>query len=168
MPFKRVLNLKNIFIMLCFLFNGCGIYNNSFKPEVLAEKKMLSSRKDEIIQDNKVAIVAIATYLNNVNPSIYHTREYFFIEIFSELDIPFIDYMKFSITNNERFLWAREVNKDEFDEVINVSNRWSKAYLIAFSDINEYDKKNLKLNLEIDNIGEMDFDFAYQVLEIQL
>ena len=76
--------------------------------------------------------------------------------------------MKFSITNNERFLWVREVNKDEFDEVINVSNRWSKAYLIAFSDINEYDKKNLKLNLEIDNIGEMDFDFAYQVLEIQL
>ena len=55
MPFKRVFNLKNIFILLCFLFGGCGFYKDSFKPEVLAEKKILSSRKAEIINDNKVS-----------------------------------------------------------------------------------------------------------------
>lgn len=167
MPFKRVLNLKNIFILLCFLFSGCGIYNSSYKPGVLTEKKILSSRKDEIIKDNKVAIIAIATYLNNVYPDMYNTREYFLVEIFSELDIPFIDYMHFSITNNERFLWVREVKKDEFDEIINVSNKWSKVYLVAFSDLNEYDKKNLKLNLDIDNFGSMQFDFTYKVFEIK-
>ncbi|WP_147289258.1 hypothetical protein [Helicobacter sp. MIT 99-5507] len=160
--------MKNIFILLCFLFSGCGFYKDSFKPEVLAEKKILSSRKAEIITDDKVSMVVIATYLNNVNPDIYNTREYFLIEIFSELDIPFIDYMHFSITDNEYFLWAREVNKDEFDNVINVSNKWSKLFLVAFSDINEYNKKDLKLHLEIDTIGSMIFDFTYQVFEMKL
>lgn len=168
MPFKRVVNLKNIFILLCFLFGGCGFYKDSFKPEVLAEKKILSSRKAEIIKDNKVSMVVIATYLNNVNPYIYNTREYFLIEVFSELDIPLIDYMHFSITNNEFFLWMREVNKDEFDNIINTSNKWSKLFLVAFSDIDEYDEKNLKLNMEVDNIGSMSFDFTYQVLENKL
>lgn len=168
MPFKRVFNLKNIFILLCFLFGGCGFYKDSFKPEVLAEKKILSSRKAEIINDNKVSVVAIASYLNNVNPNIYNTREYFLIEIFSELDIPFINYMHFSITSDEDFLWIREINKDEFDDVIKPSNKWSKLFLVAFSDVDEYDKKNLKLNLEIDTIGSMNFDFTYQVLEMKL
>lgn len=153
--------------LFCFIFCGCGFYDNSFKPQVLAEKKILSSRKAEIIQNNKVAIVVIATYLNNVNPDIYNTREYFFIEVFSELDIPLLESMEFSITNNERFLWIREVNKDEFDGVINVSNKWSRGFLIAFNDIDEYDKKNMKLNLLIDNVGEMNFDFTYEVFEIE-
>lgn len=153
--------------LFCFIFCGCGFYNNSFKPQVLAEKKILSSRKAEIIQNNKVAIVVIATYLNNVNPDIYNTREYFFIEVFSELDIPLLESMQFSITNNERFLWIREVNKDEFDDVINVSNKWSRGFLIAFDNIDEYDKKNMKLNLIIDNVGEMNFDFTYEVFEIE-
>lgn len=153
--------------LFCFIFCGCGFYDNSFKPQVLAEKKILSSRKAEIIQNNKVAIVVIATYLNNVNPDIYNTREYFFIEVFSELDIPLLESMEFSITNNERFLWIREVNKDEFDGVINVSNKWSRGFLIAFNDIDEYDKKNMKLNLVIDNVGEMNFDFTYEVFEIE-
>lgn len=153
--------------LFCFIFCGCGFYNNSFKPQVLAEKKILSSRKAEIIQNNKVSIVVIATYLNNVNPDIYNTREYFFIEVFSELDIPLLESMEFSITNNERFLWIREVNKDEFDDVINVSNKWSRGFLIAFDDIDEYDKKNMKLNLIIDNVGEMNFDFTYEVFEIE-
>lgn len=153
--------------LFCFIFCGCGFYDNSFKPQVLAEKKILSSRKAEIIQNNKVAIVVIATYLNNVNPDIYNTREYFFIEVFSELDIPLLESMQFSITNNERFLWIREVNKDEFDDVINVSNKWSRGFLIAFDNIDEYDKKNMKLNLIIDNVGEMNFDFTYEVFEIE-
>lgn len=153
--------------LFCFIFCGCGFYDNSFKPQVLAEKKILSSRKAEIIQNNKVAIVVIATYLNNVNPDIYNTREYFFIEVFSELDIPLLESMQFSITNNERFLWIREVNKDEFNDVINVSNKWSRGFLIAFDDIDEYDKKNMKLNLIIDNVGEMNFDFTYEVFEIE-
>lgn len=153
--------------LFCFIFCGCGFYDNSFKPQVLAEKKILSSRKAEIIQNNKVAIVVIATYLNNVNPDIYNTREYFFIEVFSELDIPLLESMQFSIINNERFLWIREVNKDEFDDVINVSNKWSRGFLIAFDNIDEYDKKNMKLNLIIDNVGEMNFDFTYEVFEIE-
>lgn len=159
--------MKVILFLFCFIFCGCGFYDNSFKPQVLAEKKILSSRKAEIIQNNKVAIVVIATYLNNVNPDIYNTREYFFIEVFSELDIPLLESMEFSITNNERFLWIREVNKDEFDGVINVSNKWSRGFLIAFNDIDEYDKKNMKLNLVIDNVGEMNFDFTYEVFEIE-
>ena len=150
------------------MLGGCGFYNDSFKPEVLAEKKILNSRKAEIIKDNKVAMVVIATYLNNVNSDIYNTREYFLIEVFSELDISLIDYMHFGITSDEQFLWIREIDRDEFEGIIDVSNRWSRLFLVAFSDINEYDKKNLKLDMEVDTLGSMSFDFTYKVLEMQL
>lgn len=154
--------------MSCLVFGGCGLYHTSYKPGVLAEKKILSSRKAEIIKQGKVEMIMIATHLNNVNPTIYHTREYFFLEVFSELDIPLINYMQFQITRNKRLLWIREVKKDEFDEVINISNKWSRGFLVAFDSIDEHDKKNLTLKVTIDNVGQMNFDFTYKVFEMQL
>lgn len=155
-------------LVLCVLCGGCGFYGDSFKPEVLAEKKILASRKAEIIRNGRVEMIMIATYLNNVNPQIYHTREYFFLEVFSQNDAILPESMAFGITDDAQFLWIREVEKDEFDEVINVSNRWSRGFLVAFDSIDEYSKRNLALNVAINALGEMRFDFAYQVFEMQL
>ncbi len=160
--------MKTLLCIFCLLFGGCGIYNDSFKPEVLAEKKIFSSRKSQITQNGKTMMIAIATYLNNVNPSIFNdNREYFLLEIFSELEIPLIDYMNFNITDNAKLLWIREVDKDEFDSYINVSNKWSKAFLVAFEPIDEHYKKNMKLILDVDTIGSMSFDFSYKVFEMK-
>lgn len=151
------------------LFGGCSMYNKSYKPDMILDKKVLSSRKDQIIIDGRVKIIAIATYLNNVDSSIEDDdREYFFIEIFSELDIPLIDYIHFSINDNAKFLWIREMQQqDSIDKTTNLNNKWSKGFLIAFESISYQSKKNLELKMEVDTFGEMAFNFAYEVFEMQ-
>ncbi len=157
-------------IALCaFWLCGCGLYDDSYKPSVLLEKKINQTRKGQIIKDGKTEVVAIATYLNNVDSRIYcEGREYFFIEIFSELEIPLRESLHFSLMDNVEFMWIREVRIDEMDGILSVYNRWARGFLIAFDEVAYQQKKNMRLTLEIENVGEMEFDFGYKVLEMQL
>lgn len=160
--------MKVAIFLLCLSFCGCSFYSVSFKPEVLEEKKILSSRKSELISNNKVNMVVVVSYLNNVNPEIYNAREYFFIEVFSELDISFIDYSEFKIIDNAKFLWIREIPPSEFDDVLKVTNKWSRGFLIAFEEIDEQNKKNMELNIDVYNLGNMNFNFKYEVFEMKI
>lgn len=158
-----------ILLIFILLFSGCGLYHNSYKPDVLLEKKINQSRKSQIIKDGKTDIIAIATYLNNVDSTIYNgDREYFYIEIFSELEIPLLESMHFWLSGGVDFLWIREIEKDESDKIITPNNKWSRGFLIAFDALEYQQKKNMILRLDIDNVGSMKFDFTYKVLEMQL
>ena len=165
------MRVVRILIIIAILLNGCGLYNNGYKPTALLEKKINQSRKAQIIKNGKTEIVAIATYLNSVDARIYRKeREYFFIEIFSELDIPLMESLRFSLTDNVDFIWIREVKADEMSDesVISTYNRWGRGFLIAFDELDYQQKKNMKLTLEVENVGTMIFDFSYKVLEMQL
>lgn len=160
-----------ILIIIAILLNGCGLYKDGYKPTVLLEKKINQSRKSQIIKNGKTEIVAIATYLNNVDSRIYRgEREYFFVEIFSELEIPLMESLHFSLTNNVEFMWIREIDEAEMkaDNIMDTYNRWGRGFLIAFDELEYQQKKNMKLTLEVDNVGTMIFDFSYKVLEMQL
>ncbi len=165
------MRVVRILIIIAILLNGCGLYKNGYKPTALFEKKINQSRKAQIVKNGKTEIVAIATYLNSVDSSIYRAeREYFFVEIFSELDIPLMESLRFSLTNNVDFIWIREVKADEMSDegVISTYNRWGRGFLIAFDELEYQQKKNMKLTLEVENVGTMIFDFSYKVLEMQL
>lgn len=156
-------------LLLSALITGCGLYRDGYKPNILLEKKINQSRKAQIIKDGKSQVVAIATYLNNVDGRIYREgRDFFFIEIFSEMDIPLAESMHFSLTNNVDFMWMREIPHDEMEGVLSVYNRWARGFLIAFDELEYQKKKDMKLRLEIENVGVMVFDFSYQVLEMQI
>lgn len=154
---------------LCVLISGCGLYKDGYKPDILLEKKINQSRKAQIIRDGKSQVVAIATHLNNVDSRIFSQgREYFFIEIFSEVDIPLAESLHFSLTNNIDFIWMREIPHDEMEGVLSVYNRWARGFLIAFDELEYQQKKNMKLFMEVENVGVMIFDFSYKVLEMQI
>lgn len=176
-------------LIFALLFSGCGLYYNSYKPDFLLERKINQSRKSQIIKNGKTELVAVATYLNNVEPDIYNgDREYFYIEIFSELDIPLLEYMHFSLSgkainnviessdftssviknSDATFLWIREIKKDENDKVLSLENKWSRGYLIAFDGLDYLQKKHMILSLDIDNVGSMKFNFAYKTLKSRL
>lgn len=131
---------------------------------MLSDQKVLSSRKAQIKVGKKISVIGIATYLNNVLPDIYINGEYFFLELFSESNIN-IAFMDFSIINDSRVKWIRKVNIEDFDDIINVYNKWSTGYLIAFDEVQDRDKKDMQLHIDIANIGSMDFDFTYKVPE---
>ncbi|MGX2982241.1 hypothetical protein [Helicobacter sp. 23-1045] len=160
-------------ILIAFLnagfFSGCGLYKDGYKPSVLMEKKINQSRKAEISKGGKSEVIAIATHLNNVDSRIFGAgREYFFIEIFSEVDIPLVESLHFRLTNNVDFMWMREIEVEESDEILGVRNRWARGFLIAFDELEYQQKKNMKLIMEVENVGAMVFDFSYQVLEMRL
>lgn len=150
-------------------FGGCGLYDDSYKPNVLLEKKINQTRKSQIIKNGKTEVIAIATYLNNVDSRIYRDgREYFFVEIFSELEIPLLESLHFSLTGDVEFMWIREVEKGEMEGILNIYNRWGRGFLIAFDELVYQQKKDMALKVEIENVGEMEFNFGYKVLEMQL
>lgn len=155
-------------MILCLFLCGCGLYDESFKPSIKKERKINQSRKSEIIKDGKTQIIAIATHLNNVDSAIYFdSREFFFVEIFGE--IPNLrESLKFSLSDSAEFIWMREIARDEMDEILVTNNKWSRGFLVAFEALEYQQQKNMKLFLEVENVGKMSFDFSYKVLEMQL
>lgn len=157
-----------IFFIVCLLFSACSIYDTSYKPNLLQDKKTLSSRKAELIKDGKTIAIALATYLNNVDSNIYdENREYFLLEIFSQEPLLLPEILSFKITNDANFLWIREINDGEFEREISLNNKWARAFLIAFEPVGFEFKRVIKLEVLAQDLGKMEFDFSYKVFEMQ-
>lgn len=113
-------------------------------------------------------ITAIATHLNDVDSGTYYDHEYFLVEIFTQnndwIDDGYISYELFGTkpTGSEP-LWVREITKDEFDGILETTNRWSRAFLIAFDKLDYLAVQEAKLELDAYNLGKIVFNFAYQV-----
>ncbi|PAF52767.1 hypothetical protein [Helicobacter sp. 13S00477-4] len=160
--------MHKIFFLIALFFLGCNSYYiDSYKPDIIAEKKIQASRKGQIIKNQKPVVIAVATHLNEVDDVVYGGREYFFVEIFSEDQSIFLnDMIDFTLFKKPP-IWVREIKKDEFDEILHSSNKWSKVYLIAFNKLDPLSSRNAKLIMEVYGLGKIVFDFAYQAIPMQ-
>lgn len=163
--------MKNFFLIFCsvFIFIGCtSYYEDTYKPDIIFEKRIQASRKGEIQKNQKPVIVAVATHLNEVDNVIYGGREYFFVEIFSENKMIFLNNMiNFTLFGKDP-IWSREIRKDEFDEILHPSNKWSKSFLIAFDKLDPLASRDAKLVMKVYDFGEIVFDFAYEASTMQI
>ncbi|PAF42543.1 hypothetical protein [Helicobacter sp. 11S03491-1] len=158
-----------VFFLSIFIFLGCSsYYADTYKPDIIVEKKIQASRKGEIIVNQKPVVVAVATHLNEVDDVIYGGREYFFVEIFSEEQGIFLNGVISFRLFNKPPIWSREIKKDEFDAILHPSNKWSKSFLIAFEKLDPLSSRSAKLVMEVYNLGKITFDFAYQAIPMQL
>ncbi|CBG39828.1 hypothetical protein [Helicobacter mustelae] len=152
--------------MLLFL-EGCNtFFGQEDGVDILAEKKVQASRKAEIIENHKILMTMVVTYLNEVSELAYYNRKYFFVEIFQEdssSDAPLIDYF----LNGQKSLWVREIHEDEFDKILIPRNKWSKCFLVAFHDLNELESRDMVLKAEVSSMGTMTFDFSFKTLPMQ-
>ncbi|GAA8685237.1 hypothetical protein oki286_04560 [Helicobacter pylori] len=53
--------------------------------------------------------------------------------------------------------------KDEFDGILETTNRWSRAFLLAFEKLDYLAVQEAKLELDAYSLGKIVFNFAYQV-----
>ncbi|WP_104748871.1 hypothetical protein [Helicobacter cetorum] len=166
------MGLKNLSILLVFLFFCLGCVSNfnedTYTLDLVLEKKIQASRKGEITKDNVPIITAIATHLNDVDNGTYYYHEYFLVEIFTQnsdyIDNDYISYELFGRkpTGSDP-LWVREITKDEFDGILETTNKWSRAFLLAFPKLDYLAVKEAKLELNAYSLGAITFNFAYQV-----
>ncbi|PAF48400.1 hypothetical protein BKH46_00355 [Helicobacter sp. 12S02634-8] len=160
---------KNIlFVCMFVLLSGCvSYYSGGYKPDVIVERKIQASRKGEIIKDEKPIVVAVATHLNEVDNVVYGGREYFFVEIFSERqDVFYHGMISFTLFGKPP-IWVREIKKDEYDEILSASNKWSRTFLVAFDVLDPLASRKAKLVMDIYDVGKITFNFAYQAIPMQ-
>ncbi|PAF49932.1 hypothetical protein BKH41_01115 [Helicobacter sp. 12S02232-10] len=157
-----------VFFLGILFFLGCtSYYTDSYKPDVIVEKKIQASRKGEIIKDQKPVVVAVATHLNEVDNVIYGNREYFFVEVFSERQDIFYDGVISFTLFKKPPIWVREIKKDEYDTILSSSNKWSRSFLIAFNKLDSLASRKAKLVMDVYNFGKITFDFTYQAIPMQ-
>ncbi|WP_199766205.1 hypothetical protein [Helicobacter salomonis] len=142
-------------------------FAEAYKPDFLAEKRTQATRKGEVIVNLRPVLSALATHLNDVDPVLYHAREFFFVEIFTEdqsfLDNDAISYKLYGLRGFETPAWVREISKDEFDSVLHTTNKYARGFLVAFDKLNHIAQEEAKLEMDIAGLGTITFNFAYKV-----
>ncbi|RDU63594.1 hypothetical protein CQA53_08220 [Helicobacter didelphidarum] len=155
---------------IILLLYGCSSYfgkneHLTIAPQTLAQNSrmvLLSS------QDSKLKIAARLTYLNEIDSSIFHGREYFFLEIFNDDEnIVLPDSMQLTMFNRKP-LWIRQINQKELDDMLVLENDLSDGYLIAFRRANAFEQKKIQIALSLPNYRVGVFDFSYILLKTKL
>lgn len=159
-----MINFFLFFLSLC-IFSGCtSYYIEIYKPDIVAERKIQASRKGEVLRNGKPEIIAIATHLNEVDEVVYGNREYFFVEVFSENKSVFLSGLITYKLFGKSPIWVREIKKDEFDQILHPSNRWSRVFLVAFFKLDPLVSRETKLTMDLYGWGKIVFDFSYQAM----
>ncbi|WP_120946233.1 hypothetical protein [Helicobacter labacensis] len=154
-------------VLLLGLIGCTDNFADAYKPDFLAEQRTQATRKGEIIVNLRPVLSALATHLNDVDPITYHSREFFFVEIFAQdsnyLDNDAISYQLYGIKRVETPAWVREISKEEFDSVLYTTNKYARGFLLAFDKLDRASEEEAKLQMDIEGLGTITFNFAYKV-----
>ncbi|WP_202391495.1 hypothetical protein [Helicobacter saguini] len=172
-------------IFFITFFSSCSSYfsksaNEQTPPQQLAQNSriVLLSGSDDTFKSQNVAqnenkgeklkIAVRMTYLNPLDSSIFHNREYFFLEIFNDdEDVLLPDSMQVSMFGRKP-LWLRKVDKNELDSMLKLENTLSEGYLIAFRPAGPFEQKHIKVVLNIATFEPATFDFSFAILKTYL
>ncbi|SQB98653.1 hypothetical protein [Helicobacter fennelliae] len=184
-------------LLFAIFLSSCSNYlQQNLHPSVLEEKKIQATRKAEIINDNKVEILFLATYLNEIENSFYQNLEYFFVEIYTPNHEPInLKRIHFQLTTNNANnnsidsdnsiidsaiagtnastkpflepLYIRQIKPNEYDSVLSPTNKWSSCYLVAFQKTNIIDTEKIGLNIIYDETP-LKFDFSIKKIPFQI
>ncbi|MCI6218019.1 MAG: hypothetical protein MR629_05780 [Helicobacter sp.] len=167
-------------LVLLFLASCSDVRKTSLVPsaksenpqlEKLLERKVQSSRKAEIIQGKSTAIIAIATYLNDVD-NVQAARELFLIELYEKTPSPDIkNKLKSQLISGGKStdsLFITKLTPSQYTEILYPSNPYNTLFIIEFLRISAKHRETMRLKLDIENLGSMDFNFGYPTLNSKL
>ncbi|WP_104638055.1 hypothetical protein [Helicobacter bizzozeronii] len=160
--------MRILLLLGVLLWVGCGEgFHQAYKPDFLAEKRTQATRKGEIIQNLRPVVSVFATHLNDVDPVLYHEREFFFVEVLSQdasiYENDLISYKLYGTRGALTPMWSREISKAEFDGVLYTTNRYARGYLVAFSKLDYLSVQEAKLEIDFEGLGTILLNFAYRV-----
>lgn len=153
---------------------GCTSYfEKGYHPAVLEEKKIHSTRKIQIIKDDKIDLVIFATYLNDIEQNFYKNQEYFFVEFYAPSQEPLnLKRIQLEIATKDAQKWEsplymRKIPPSEYDNIFMPLNKWSSCYLVAFEKSENIDDEKVRLRVRVDEQVDI-FDFSFKVIPFEI
>lgn len=138
-----------LFISLFFV--SCSTKNNAFKyfeKDDIETKAIQYTKKTDILKDNEVDIIFLATYLNKVDKKAFDTEEEsFLVSIYftnKESQNIFENNYSFLLNEVSPILVEKVERDDENLKSLMLKNSWGNYYLVKF---NPQDTYNLNLKL---------------------
>lgn len=165
-----------IYAICAIFFNACSDFyakdsihipsaNHPIKNQKIKnERKVQAMRKSQILENNHTRVLMIAHYINEIDSSIVEkNKEIFLVELYSrEDDVP-MKSLSFSLDNGYKTIEAINISKIEPNEIKDFAPdiAYNDVYKVVFNSIGLMGRNNLKLHVEILNIGSMSFDFGF-------
>ena len=154
-----------LFIFIPFLFVSCGPRNSAF---TYFEKKDIETRgvqftkKIDILKENEVDIIFMATYLNKIDMKISDTKnEVFLISTFftnNEIQSIRENNYKF-LLNGKEAIWIEKIEKnDERFKELMLKNYWGNYYLVKFDFLENIYNLNLELTNQTSSKAILNFE----------
>ena len=157
---------KVLFLLIISLFFvSCSEKNNAFKyfdKDDVETKGVQYTKKTDILKENEVDVIFIATYLNKVDKNISNSNEeLFLVSVYftnkNSQDI-FENNYSFSL-NGVEAISTQKVEKDnENFKSLMLKNSWGNYYLVKFNSLDVYNLRIELKNKEINSTAVLNFE----------
>lgn len=156
---------KVLFLLVVSLFFvSCSEKNNAFKyfdKDDIETKGVQYTKKTDILKDDEVDVILLATYLNKVDKKISETNEELFLVsvYFTNKEAQDIFENNYSFfLNGENPLSVQKIERDnENFKGLMLKNSWGNYYLIKFSAKEVYNL-NLTFKDKNTNLAQLNFE----------
>ncbi|TLD80094.1 hypothetical protein LS68_007675 [Helicobacter sp. MIT 05-5293] len=167
------------FFLFIALLCGCSdLYKKDFvriasanvdskQDKALLERHIQAMRKSQIMQNNRTQLLAIVHYINqsdsHLAQSIQEGSEVFLVEIFDRAHQIKKSQIHFTLTASYKSIDEKSVMQAKREDlgILTPDISYNSAYWVIFEGIGERGKEEMKLIMNVQNMGEMEFDFGY-------
>ena len=156
---------KILFLLIVSLFFvSCSTKNNAFKyfeKDEIETKAIQYTKKTDILKNNEVDVIFLATYLNKTDKKITHKdQELFLISVYftnKESQDVFENNYSFLLNGTSPILVEKVERDDENYKNLMLKNSWGNYYLVKFNSQDTYNL-NLKLTDQSSSTAQLNFE----------
>lgn len=163
-----------IFGVVLVFFLGCESVKSVIAPQKLEEAYIQATRKTELITENRVQVVLIATHLNAFDEKRYpdDVGEVFFVDVYQSFQNEvenskgfFENGFHLTLSNGETPIKITPLKKEQLEGLIQSNaTSWGEYYLVEFLPQDKRTRNSLQLLLQHKDFGENYLNFGFKSL----
>ncbi|MBX7489936.1 hypothetical protein [Helicobacter turcicus] len=163
-----------VFSVVLVFFLGCGNVKSVITPQKLEEAYIQATRKAELITENRVQVVLIATHLNTFDEEKYpeNAGEVFFVDVYQSfqngVENPkgfFENGFYLMLSNGETPVKITALKKEQLRGLMqDNATSWGEYYLVEFLPQDKRTRNSLQLLLQHKDFGENSLNFGFKPL----
>lgn len=152
------------FLIALFLLACSNLSSPRFSKNFYEEKRLQLTRKSELIENGKTALVAFSTYVSSLDFKTYPNGEVFLVELAFENDKIKFDDLSFSLLGRKPFKVQKVSQIMQKTQKFFIHSQWNELYLVFFESVSPMETTDIVLKMHIrGRAQELSFDYSYIV-----